>query len=160
MRGDKHSTGSKGDEWPLVKYQFRIEISGGLGLSSTTIYAQSVEGMEMEIEIYNYRHGNLTDDRVIRVPGMKNYSNVVIKKGVYKDDNEFFDWLNNVTMNTTDRYTILIKMLDTDNDAPLLTWKLLEALPVKYKPSELSAEAMDEPAIEELEFVYDFFEVG
>ncbi|MGK0388260.1 MAG: phage tail-like protein [Maribacter sp.] len=159
MEGHKQSTSAK-DGWPLIKYQFEVEISGGLGLGSATIYAQSVEGMEMEVDVYEYRHGNMSNHHVVKVPGMKSYSNVTIKKGVFKDDNTFFTWLNDVNMNTTDRSTILIKMLDADNDTPLLTWKLLNAIPVKFVPSDLSAEDDSDPAIEELEFTFESFELG
>lgn len=159
MAGNTPSTKAK-DGWPLIKYQFEVEISGSLGLNSTTIYAQSVEGMEMEMEIYEYRHGNMSNHHVVKVPGMKSYNNVSIKKGVFQDDNDFYNWLNDVNMNTIERSTILIKMLGADNDTPLLTWKLLNALPVKFTPSDLSAEDDSDPAIEEIEFTFESFELG
>lgn len=155
----EQSTSNK-DGWPLVRFQFEVEINAGLGLPSTIVYAQSVDGMEMDMEVYEYRHGNMSNQHVIKVPGMKSYSNVTIKKGVFKNDTTFFGWLHDVNMNTVSRSTILIKMLDIDNDTPLLTWKLLNALPVKFTPSNLDAEDGSDPAIEELEFAFESFELG
>jgi phage tail-like protein len=165
--GSLQSTGLIDDNnWPLIKFQFHIRIIGIAtddGTSSTdewTIYAQSVEGMEVETNVIEYRHGEMSQHHKKKMPGMKTYSNVTIKKGVFHNDTAFYDWAFAIRMNLIPRCTVIINMIDHDNKEILLTWKLLNAFPVKFTPSDLNAEEDGDPAVEELELAYEYFEMG
>lgn len=137
--------------WPLPKFYFEVEIGGDASLGF-----QAVEGLEVEVSVIEYRAGNMPDFHKVKMPGMKTYANVTLKKGVFSGDMVLWDWLSEIKMNLIERKDVLIKMLDADG-TPLLTWALSKAFPVKFVPSELNAEDDGDPAIEELELAFESF---
>ncbi|MGK0388261.1 MAG: phage tail-like protein [Maribacter sp.] len=144
--------------WPMVKFQFEVLINQGPTEAPIEIYAQSVEGLEYEVSVVEYRHGEMADHHKVKMPGMKTYGNCTIKKGMFRDDNDFYNWLNATKMNLITRSEIEIRMLDADTQTPLLSWTLHKAFPVKFTPSDLGAEEDSDPAIEELELAFESFE--
>ena len=87
------------------------------------------------------------------MPGLKKYTNIVLKRGVQKNDKEFFDWVNTVQLNTVERRDITISLLD-ETHAPLITWKVRNAWPCKYEISPLHASS-NEVLIETLELAHE-----
>lgn len=142
---------SQGAPWPLPKFYFTVEIEG----IGTTGF-QAVEGLEAEVSIIEYRHSNSPEFSKIKMPGMKSYTNVTLKKGVFAGDSDVYDWFASIAMNTIARKTVIIKLLD-ETGAPALTWTLNNAFPVKITPSELNSEDDGEPAIEEVEIAFESF---
>ena len=40
------------------------------------------------------------------------YSDITLKKGVFAEDNEFYDWISQIALNTYERLTVVIRLLD------------------------------------------------
>ena len=91
------------------------------------------------------------------MPGLVKYSNVTMKKGIFKGDNRFWDWFKEIKMNTIERTDVTISLLD-ESDTPTVTWKLKNAWPTKVTGTDLKAEG-NEVAIESIEIVHEGFEV-
>lgn len=175
MAGDSYAIDQLGEGWPILKYQFKIRIQnmtldgddgkpktakvGNAPTGSWTIYAQSVEGMEVERSIIEYRHGKMTGHRKKKMPGIETVGNVTIKKGVFASDTAFYDWFFAVKMNLIARANVHITMLGPDGH-DVFEWKLIDAFPVKFVPSELNAEDDGDPAVEELELAFEEFKMG
>ena len=87
------------------------------------------------------------------MPGLIKYSNVTMKKGIFKGDNKFWEWFNQIKMNTIKRIDITISLLD-ETDAPAMTWTLKNAWPTKISGYELKAEG-NEVAVESIEIVHE-----
>jgi phage tail-like protein len=76
-----------------------------------------------------------------------------MKKGVYKGDNKFWDWFNEIKMNTIKRKPVTISLLD-ETGAPTMVWTLLNAFPIKITSTDLKAEG-NEVAIETIEIAHE-----
>jgi phage tail-like protein len=136
-------------EWPLAKFQFRVTIDGLPELGF-----QTVEGLESEVSIIEYRPGNSSFLFKSKRPGLITYSNITFKKGEFADDPHLKDWWHlyawEVAGNRNERKEILIELYD-EADEVKLAWTCKGAFPVKFTPTSLDAEADSEAAVEELE---------
>lgn len=88
-----------------------------------------------------------------KMPGLRKYSNITLKRGIVKGDNDFFNWMNTQSLNEVERRDIVIKLLDQDHQ-PILIWKVINAFPVKLSGPVLNAAASN-VAIEELELAHE-----
>ncbi|WP_336732840.1 phage tail protein, partial [Chryseobacterium sp. VD8] len=132
---------------PLVKFSFEVDWGG------TNIGFQEVSGLSIERDIIEYRQGASPDFSKIKMPGMAKFGNITLKRGTFKGDNDYFEWLQTVQMNTVERRSITISLLD-ENGAPAVTWKVKNAFPLKLQSTDLKAEG-NEVAIETLEIAHE-----
>lgn len=109
--------------------------------------------MEAEAQVIEYRHGNSANSSTIKMPGLKKFGNITMKKGIFVKDNTFFDWFTKVNMNTIERQTVIIKLLD-EGGAPTMTWTLVNAFPTKVTGTDLKSEG-NEVAIESIEIAHE-----
>ncbi|WP_185216492.1 MULTISPECIES: phage tail protein [unclassified Chryseobacterium] len=133
--------------YPLVKFSFEVDWGG------TNIGFQEVSGLSIERDIIEYRQGASPDFSKIKMPGMAKFGNITLKRGTFKGDNDYFEWLQTVQMNTVERRSITISLLD-ENGAPAVTWKVKNAFPLKLQSTDLKAEG-NEVAIEALEIAHE-----
>lgn len=133
--------------YPLPKFHFQVEWGG------TQIGFTEVSGLDVETEVIEYRQGSSPEYSKIKMPGMQKFSNITLKRGTFKSDNEYFTWWNTVKLNTIERRDITIKLLD-ENHAPVITWKVKNAWPIKVQSTDLKADG-NEVAIESMELVHE-----
>jgi phage tail-like protein len=133
--------------YPLVKFHFQVEWGG------TKIGFTEVSGLDVETEIVEYREGNSPEYSKIKMPGMQKFSNITLKRGTFKSDNEYFAWWNTVKLNTIERRDITISLLNEDHE-PVVTWKVKSAWPTKIQSTNLKADG-NEVAIESMEIVHE-----
>ncbi len=91
------------------------------------------------------------------MPGLKKYSNIILKRAVQKGDNDFFNWINTVRLNVVERRDITIALLNETHE-PTVTWKIKKAWPCKYEVANLHA-ASNEVLMETLELTHEGLEV-
>ena len=133
--------------WPMPKFHFQVK------WGDQEMSFQEVTGLDAQSEEIKYRVGNSKEYSVVKMPGLIKYSNVTMKKGIFKGDNKFWDWFNQIKMNTIKRIDITISLLD-ETDAPAMTWTLKNAWPTKISGYELKAEG-NEVAVESIEIVHE-----
>lgn len=133
--------------WPLPKFYFQVK------WDSNVMSFQEVSGLDVQAEEIKYRHGDSKDFSPIKMPGLKKYGNVTMKKGVFKADNKFWDWFNQIKMNTIKRVPVTISLLD-EAGAPTMVWTLQNAWPTKVTGTDLKAEG-NEVAVETIELVHE-----
>ena len=133
--------------WPLPKFYFQVKIGDAEGAF------QEVSGLDMEAQVIEYRHGNSPDFSTIKMPGIKKYSNVTLKKGVFKDDKTFWDWFNKIKLNTIERLTVTISLLD-EGGAAVQTWTLKNAWPTKITGTDMKSDG-NEVAVETIEVAHE-----
>lgn len=134
--------------WPLPKFYFMVDWG-----STTNIPFQEVSGLNIEAQPLEYRHGNSPVFSEINMPGIVKNSNITMKKGVFANDNSFWDWSNKIKMNTIERQNVVIKLLDEAGN-PTMTWTLLNAWPTKISSTDMKSEA-NEVAIESIEIMHE-----
>lgn len=133
--------------YPLSKFHFQVEWGG------TKIGFTEVSGLDVETEVIEYRQGASPDYSKIKMPGMQKFSNITMKRGTFKSDNDYYNWWNTVSLNTIERRDITIKLLD-ENHEPVVTWKVKNAWPTKVQSTDLKADG-NEVAIESMEVVHE-----
>lgn len=134
--------------WPLPKFHFTVEVAG---LPDATF--SEVSGLDVEAQIIEYRHGNSPDFSTIKMPGIKKYSNITLKKGIFKSDNKFWDWFNKIKMNTIERQAMTIKLLDEAGN-PTMVWTLKNAWPTKITGTDMKSDG-NEVAVETMEVAHE-----
>ncbi len=133
--------------WPIPKFYFQVK------WDTEVMSFQEVSGLDIEAQPIEYRHGDSQVFSTIKMPGMLQTSNVTMKKGVFKSDNKFWDWFNQIKMNTITRVPVTISLLD-ETGAPTMIWSLTNAWPTKITCTDLNAEG-NEVAVEEIEIVHE-----
>ena len=134
-------------KYPLSKFHFSVEWGG------TTIGFTEVSGLDVETEVIEYRQGSSPDYSKIKMPGMQKFSNVTLKRGTFKSDNEYFEWWNSIQLNQVVRRDITISLLD-ETHAPVVVWKVRNAWPTKITSTDLKADG-NEVAIESIELAHE-----
>ncbi len=133
--------------WPLPKFYFQVE------WDSEKVSFQEVSGLDVEVQPVEYRHGGSPEFSTIKMPGIKKSSSVTMKKGIFKSDNTFWDWFNEIKMNVIKRKTVTIKLLN-EGGSPTITWVLKNAWPTKITGADLKSDG-DEVAVETLEVAHE-----
>ena len=137
--------------WPMPKFHFKVM------WNDVQMSFQEVSGLDAQSEEIKYRAGDSKVFSVVKMPGLIKYGNVTMKKGIFKGDNKFWDWFSKIKMNTIERTTVTISLLD-EKDAETMVWTLKNAWPTKVTGTDLKAEG-NEVAIESIEIVHEGFEV-
>ena len=141
MADDGSAQSSKG--WPIPK--FRFEVLWGDAVMSF----QEVSGLDVESQPLEYRHGDSPSFSPVKMPGLKKFGDITMKKGVFKSDNKFWDWFNQIKMNTVKRTPVTIRLLD-EAGAPAMVWTLANAWPT----TDLKATG-NEVALESIEIAHE-----
>lgn len=141
-------TGGEQDEfWPLPQFYFSVDIG-----EFSDLAFKEVSGLSVETQAIEYRHGNSSSMSTINMPGIMKSQEVVLKKGVFVTDNNFMDWISEIELNTYERVTVVIKLLNEDG-IPVFTWTLRDAFPLKVEPTELDSMS-SEVALESITFIH------
>lgn len=133
--------------YPLPVFHFNVEWGG------TNLGFSEVSGLTQEVQVIEYRDGLSPQYSVIKMPGIRKYNNITLKRGIIKGDNEFFQWLNTVSLNTIERRDLTISLLN-ENHEPVMTWSILQAFPVKVEGPGLKASG-NEVAVESIELAHE-----
>jgi phage tail-like protein len=144
---DENGSAQSANIWPLPKFYFRVK------WGDNEMSFQEVSGLDIQSEEIKYRAGNSPQFSVIKMPGMVKYGNVTMKKGVFKGDNKFWEWLSQIKMNTIARVAVTISLLDEEGSETMI-WVLQNAWPTKISSTDLKAEG-NEVAIETIEIVHE-----
>lgn len=116
----------------LTGSHFQVEWGG------TRIGFQSVSGLEISVDVIQYKEGSSKENTVQKLPGLKKYGNITLSRGVAIGDNEFFEWWNSINLHTIEKRDIVISLLN-ENHEPVVVWKVRDAFPVKVKWDNLEA---------------------
>lgn len=134
-------------EYPIPKFHFQVEWGGAkIGFTEVT-------GLEVSTDVIEYRDGASPEYHKIKMPGMQKFSNVTLKRGTFKGDNDFYNWWNTVALNTIQRRDVTVSLLNEAHE-PVVVWKIKNAWPVKVQSTDLKADG-NEVAIETLELAHE-----
>lgn len=138
-------------QYPIPVFHFTVEWGGSrIGFSE-------VSGLTQENQAIEYRDGSFPEYSSIKMPGLRKFSNVTLKRGIVKGDNQFFKWLSSVKLNTVERRDLIVNLLNEDHQ-PVMVWKVMRAFPVKVEGPQLKATG-NEVAIESIELAHEGLEL-
>ena len=135
------------EEYPIPKFHFSVDWGG------TRIGFTEVSGLDVQLDVIEYREGASPEYHKIKMPGMHKFSNITLKRGTFKGDNQYFEWLNTVQLNKIERRDVTITLLN-ENHEPVVTWQVKKAWPIKVQSTDLKADG-NEVAIETLELAHE-----
>jgi phage tail-like protein len=133
---------------PYTNFNFLVDLADGLATQPYGGFSE-VSGLNMEITVAEYRAGNDAANHVRKVPGVHKSGDVTLKRGVMGTQN-LYNWIEKVRTGELDeaKRTVTVTMLSEKRD-PVMSWKLLGAMPLKWTGPQLSAKGGTDVAIEE-----------
>lgn len=137
-------TGDRVD--PYAQFNFLVEIDG-IARGAFT----EASGMNAEQEVVDYREGS--DDTVVRkLPGLKTFPNVMLKRGWTKDA-ELWEWRKTTIDGKTERKSGSIIVLD-EARTEVLRFSFREGWICKWEGPQLNS-TTNEVAIESIEICHE-----
>lgn len=137
---------------PFSAGNFRVEIQG-----ITTTSFSAVNGLEVSVDVVEYRAGDAKLNTEQKLPGLYRVTNVTLKRGLIRDLS-LWNWINSAMVGNVNRTNVAVTLLD-QQDQPVLMWKLRNAWPCKWTGPALNAGSSD-VACEELELVHEGLEMA
>ncbi len=137
---------------PYPASNFRVEIDG-IPLKGSF---SEVSGIQAEADPIEYREGTDPDSVVHRLPGLRKFSNIVLKRGII-GDLTLWNWMQNTLQGTVQRASMAIMLLD-ENQNEVMRWNFIRAWPCKWTGPALNAKS-NEVAIETLEICHEGLEI-
>lgn len=135
-------------EYPLPKFHFQVDW-GGAKLSFT-----EVTGLDIQVEVIEYRHGDSKVFSKIKMPGLQKFSNITLKRGTFQGDFDYYNWLSEIQTDRAGiRRDVVIKLLNEAHE-PVAAWKATRCFPVKVQASDLKSDG-NEVAIETIEIAHE-----
>ena len=138
--------------YPLAVFHFRVEFgTEQLGFTE-------VSGLTQENQMIEYRAGDFPEYSSIKMPGLRKFNNITLKRGIMQSDNKLFQWLSSgMKLSKVDRKDLTISLLNEKHE-PVMTWKVIRAFPVKLEGPQLKAMG-NEVAIESIEIAHEGLEI-
>ena len=141
---------------PYSAQNFLVTINGVLddGQSIRGSFAE-VSGLEVEITPIEYRNGS-EDITVRKLPGLKKFTNIVLKRGI-TGDLTLWKWIKSVMDGNVQRADGTITLLNESRQA-VMVWNFRRGWPCKLTGPVLNA-TRNEIAIETLEICHEGLEI-
>lgn len=140
--------------YPLTGFHFTVEWNPD---DKENVSFSEVSGLNVSTTAIEYREGSDKEYTTLKMPGLRKYGNITLKRGSMATDNGFFAWFNTINNNTVTRRDIKIMLLNEKHEA-VITWNVKNAFPVKYDGGSLNA-AKGEVVIESVELACESFTV-
>jgi phage tail-like protein len=130
---------------PFGNFSFRVEIDGQVVAGFT-----EVNGLSSEIAVIEYREGG--DQRIRKLPGVRKYNNLVLKRGI-TSDRSLWEWHQTAANGRVERRNGSVLLLDAERNV-VARWNFHDAWPVKWQGPDLDGQSSD-VAIETLELAHE-----
>jgi phage tail-like protein len=137
------------NKYPLPAFHFEVKWSA----EEESVSFSEVLGLNVETQVLEYRDGDSKTFSTIKMPGLKKYGNIILKRGALATDNALFDWWNKAKLNKIERKNVIISLLDENHD-PVITWSLINAFPVKVDGGRYNS-TTNEVLIESIELAHE-----
>lgn len=134
---------------PYGSFNFLVDFATG---DATTVRGgfQEVSGMNIDVTSADYRAGNSPVNHPIKVNGVYKVGDVTFKRGLL-GATDLYEWIDAIrTGDHSVLRTVHIMLQDEAHNGPVMTWKLLNARPLRYTAPSFNAKTGTDVAIEEL----------
>jgi phage tail-like protein len=139
--------------YPLPAFHYRVEIDG-----MDPVAFSEISGLSIGRETIVYKDGLSCTQGARRMPGLASDLKFTMKKGIIKLDSQLYDWINSTRLTTIEKKNLTISLMDEKGEAPVVTWKITNAFPVKLDAPSFNAKTND-VAIESLELMADDLQI-
>lgn len=146
-------------ETPYSVFNYLVNLDDGTEGDIAGGFSE-VSGLNAEITVAEYRNGNAPVNYVTKVPAIHKAGDVTLKRGVIGADN-IYTWLDQVRagdVTAKRNVTIKLKSENATSSSAVVTWKLINAMPIKWTGPTLTAKGGSDVAIEELVLAVEHIE--
>ncbi|MGM9491139.1 phage tail protein [Ideonella sp. YS5] len=133
--------------WPLPRFRFEVK------WADRVMSFQEVSGLDVQGQPIEYRRGDSAQFSVLKMPGIQKHGDITLKKGVFKSDNKFWDWFDEIKSNAAGRTAMTISLID-ESGMPAMVWTLANAWPAKITGTDLKSTG-NEVAVETLVIAHE-----
>lgn len=135
--------------YPIPSFHYIVNIDG-----MDPVAFSEISGLNIEVKPITYRDGLSVVQGAKHMPGLAEPAKITLKKGIIKGDSQLYDWINSIRITTVEKKNISASLMDEKGEAPVVTWKIKNAFPLKIDTSSFDA-TKNEVAIETLELMAD-----
>lgn len=132
------------NEYPIPVYRFVVT------MGDEQMAFSEVSGLDIGVETITYKDGLGKK----HMPGQPSDVNITLKRGVVRKKSQFFDWINQISLNLIDKKDITVSLTNETGDEPLVTWTVTNAFPKKLAAPSFNGSS-NEVAVETLELMAD-----
>jgi len=136
---------------PFRAMNFRVEIDG---IASSSF--SECSGLASSVDVVEYREGADPSLSARKLPGLRKYANITLKRGVTQDK-ELFNWYRNILNGEVDRRNGSI-ILQDDKRNDVLRWQFRNGWICKYEGPTLNGHS-SEVAMETIEICHEGLEL-
>lgn len=148
------------EEMPYLPINFELDLKDG-SAGSAKGAASEINGLNIEVQTVEYRRGNAKTNYAEKLATLSKAGDVTIKRGIIGADN-MYTWIEDVRTGAVAKakrnVTITLSDENPMNDTPVVTWKLIGAMPIKWNGPTLSASNTSDVGFEELVLSVDHLE--
>ena len=127
-------------EDPYPDFNFLVSVEG-LDDDGPQAGFTEVSGLGVTIETIEYRNGNERENAVRKLPGLKKFTDITLKRGV-TGDLAFWEWIKTAMNGHVERRNVTIRLLDEARET-VLSWRVKRAWPCRYEGPSLRAGSSD-----------------
>jgi phage tail-like protein len=122
--------------WPVGGFYFKVNIPD----INDDLECTEVTGLKLKSKNMDYRPGNDPTFIMLKIPGLKEFENLTIKKAVFKQDIALYTWYKSIQSgeNDQERKDIIITLHDEQGD-PIMSWTVLRSFPISYSGPDLKS---------------------
>jgi phage tail-like protein len=144
---------------PYSVFNYLVNLGDG---SEGTVQGgfSEVSGLNAEVTVAEYRNGNAKTNYVTKIPAITKAGDVTLKRGVIGADN-IYAWMEQVRNgDVTAKRNVEVKLTDENpaNQNAVVTWKLINAMPIKWTGPTVTAKGGNDVAMEELVLAVEHIE--
>ena len=147
------------DYYPATGYYYAVQLASASASDLDASFKQ-VSGLSVELAVEEVGEGGENRFKH-RLPTGAKSTNLVLERGLLVTSSRFFQWCSATLQGNLVQpivpSSILVVLLD-QNAAPLRTWTVVNAWPVKWSVSGFNA-MNEQVVIETLEIAYQYFTV-
>lgn len=146
-------------ETPYSVFNYLVNLDDGTEGDIAGGFSE-VSGLNAEVTVAEYRNGNAPVNYVSKIPAIHKAGDVTLKRGVIGAEN-IFGWLDQVRagdVGAKRNVTVKLKNEDPTSATAVVTWKLVNAMPIKWTGPTLTAKGGSDVAIEELVLAVEHIE--
>jgi phage tail-like protein len=147
-------------EYPVTGYYYAVRLAAAVVTDPDASFKE-VSGLSVELAVEELGEGGENRFKH-RLPTGAKYTNLVLKRGLAVAASPFFQWCSTTLQGNLVQpivpSSILVVLLDPAA-APLRTWSVVNAWPVKWSVSDFNS-MEGQVVIETLEIAYQYFDVS
>lgn len=142
-------------ENPYGQFNFLVDLGDGTDPASPDGAFAEVSGLDVTIDVIEYRAGNDKVNAPRKLTGLTRYGDVTLKRGII-GSLRLWDWIE-AAIRSQGQRSVVITLLDEEQNA-VMSWKLRNARPVRHVSGPLRGGSSD-VAVEELVIAHEGLDI-